>query len=423
MDICGKYRNANLTHRVSITLVIQIAVFLFIIALALVDSADWPGLFFWLTMGSAAVINLANGAYQGCVYGLAARFPMMYTNSVTTGMNMSGTLASILSIISIAIAPSIKIEAVVFFSCAVVLLGVCLLGQFFIVRNVSPCLPSCPNILIILFVAQNFFKYFVSTVATPPTTNRSINKSPSMEIERTISYDDDESLERNGNEVSSISHRMQMQLSISSAASYSGAKSSSSSSSPYPKMPEGIEKSALKKYVYIFRCIWLQLLNIILIYLVSLSLFPAVHARILPNDNILTTKYFAPVFCFLSFNLFATVGNFIAQFIKWPGPNYLIVFTLARLIFIPFFLYCNYHPNDARTLPVIFEHDWQYILGSVLMATSSGYLSSLAMMYTPKCVPPQYATTAGMLAALTIILGILAGIGMSFIYPEVVTWA
>lgn len=130
-------RNANLTRRVSITLVIQIAVFLFIISLALVNSADWPGLFFWLTMGSAAVINLANGAYQGCVYGLAARFPMMYTNSVTTGMNMSGTLASILSIISIAIAPSIKIEAVVFFSCAVALLGVCFVGQFFIVRNVS----------------------------------------------------------------------------------------------------------------------------------------------------------------------------------------------------------------------------------------------------------------------------------------------
>lgn len=240
-----------------------------------------------------------------------------------------------------------------------------------------------------------------------------------MEIEKTISDDDDDdSLNKNANEISSITHRMQLQLAISSTPNYSGHKRS-----PYPSMPEGIEKSAVKKYLYIFQCIWVQLLNIILIYLVSLSLFPAVHARILPNDSIINSNYFAPVFCFLSFNLFATVGNFIAQFIKWPGPNYLIVFSLARLIFIPFFLYCNYHPTDGRTLPVLFKHDWEYIIGSVLMATSSGYFSSLAMMYTPKCVPPQYATTAGMLAALTIILGILAGIGISFIYPEIVTWA
>ena len=69
---------------------IQIVVFLFIIAMACVDTSNMPDAFFWMTMFAAAFINLANGVYQGCVYGLAGRFPMKYTNSVTIGMNISG---------------------------------------------------------------------------------------------------------------------------------------------------------------------------------------------------------------------------------------------------------------------------------------------------------------------------------------------
>lgn len=130
-------QNANLSRRISITLLIQIAVFVFIISLAMVDTNEWPGGFFWTTMMSAVVINLANGVYQGCVYGLAAKFPMSYTNSVTTGMNLSGTLAAVLMIISIAVSPTPQIEASIFFLCAVVLLFICLIAQFFISKSVS----------------------------------------------------------------------------------------------------------------------------------------------------------------------------------------------------------------------------------------------------------------------------------------------
>lgn len=119
------------------TLGIQIIVFLLIIVMAMVDSTKWVSAFFWLTMLAAVVINFANGVYQSCMYGLAARFPMKYTNSVTIGMNISGLVASILSILSIAVSPTPEIEAILFFSCAVVLLFVCLMFQFFVGKNVS----------------------------------------------------------------------------------------------------------------------------------------------------------------------------------------------------------------------------------------------------------------------------------------------
>lgn len=61
-----------------------------------------------------------------------------------------------------------------------------------------------------------------------------------------------------------------------------------------------------------------------------------------------------------------------------------------------------------------------YIVGAVAMAVTSGYLSSLVMMVIPKCVHPELSATAGMFAALTIILGILLGINLSLLYPALV---
>jgi len=178
-----------------------------------------------------------------------------------------------------------------------------------------------------------------------------------------------------------------------------------------------------KRYLHVLRNTWIILLNITIIYFVSLSIFPAIQANILPLNDIIGADYFAPVFCFLEFNVFATVGNYIAQKVQRPGPKYLIIFSVLRLLFIPFFLYCNYHPSDQNAIrkqAVVIKNDWIYIIGGISMALSSGYLSALCMMYAPKCVEPKYAPTAGMMAALVIILGILAGINFSLVYPMIV---
>ncbi len=68
---------------------------------------------------------------------------MAYTNGVTMGMNGSGTLASLLMILSIAVSPSAQVEAIVFFSMAVVLLAACLVAEFFATKSVSIFLLKC----------------------------------------------------------------------------------------------------------------------------------------------------------------------------------------------------------------------------------------------------------------------------------------
>lgn len=345
---------ANFSLRIIITLALQIGVFLFIIGTAAVNSTSWPGLFFWLTMGSAAAINTANGVYQGCIYGIASRFPGTYINAITIGMNLSGMIASVLMLISISVSHNSQMEAIVFFSFAVVLLAVCLVAEFFIIKS-------------------NFYQFYAH-----------FKKTDQSAVEFREGEEPKETIE----------------ISVSELK------------------PENLPP--LSKYLFVIRCIWPQLLNILLIYIVSLSIFPAVAARIPSTDGLLNERYYSSVFCFLFFNVFVTVGSATAQFVQWPGPRWLVLPVLLRVAFIPFFLYCNYQPSDTlvRTVPVLFKHDWMYILGIVALSWSSGYLSSLTMIYAPKAVPKSLAATAGMLGALTIIVGILIGINTALIYPR-----
>ena len=47
----------NITGRIVWTLFVNILVFVFTIVLAMVDSSEWPGIFFYLTVGSVVILN------------------------------------------------------------------------------------------------------------------------------------------------------------------------------------------------------------------------------------------------------------------------------------------------------------------------------------------------------------------------------
>jgi len=57
--------------------------------------------------------------------------------------------------------------------------------------------------------------------------------------------------------------------------------------------------------------------------------------------------------------------------------------VLLRVVFIPFFMFCNFKP-EKRTLPVLFGNDYLYCFVGIVMALTSGYFSSLSMMFAPR---------------------------------------
>ncbi|XP_053969979.1 equilibrative nucleoside transporter 1-like [Anastrepha ludens] len=327
----------DLTKRIVFSILLELALFILTVILAMVDSSNWPGVFFWTTMVTVVLLNMAGGVYQNTIYGMVATHPFKYTGAVVLGSNICGLFVSILSIVSNSIFTSKRTAAIYYFITAMVVLLACFDTFFALPLN-------------------KFYRY--------------------------------NQLSRN---------------SVDEEKKFKG------SSVPYWA---------------IFKKISLQLYNVFCTFFVTLAIFPSVHSDIKASSNnfiIQDPGLFTSVTCFLTFNLFAMLGSLTTSWVQWPGPKYLFVPVTLRIVFIPLFLYCNYLPlNVDRKLPVLISNEWAYWLIAIIMSWSSGYLSSLAMMYAPEKVEPKYQVKAGMFAAAMLITGIFAGILFSFLNPYLV---
>ena len=329
---CGK---GSLSVRIIVSIITVILMFIVTVILAMIDSEEWPGIFFAITIVTVIIINMANGVYQNCVYGLAACLPMKYTNAVVLGSNLSGTITSVVMIISIWASPNPRTAAIYYFLTAIFILLVAFDTYF--------ALPLVP-----------FYRH----------------------------------------------HKLQ----IKEAQAEEGRQAAG-------KLPP---------YWTIFKQCWVQCLSVFCVFFVTLTCFPAIQANISMSDEnfFIPKKYFTPVTCFLFFNAFAMFGNITTELIKIPGPRWVWIPVALRLFFIPFFMFCNYKVQD-RGFPVLINNDYVYIIAGILMAFTSGYFSSLCMMYAPSTVSAPNQGIAGMMAAFFLILGIVCGVNFSLAVAKI----
>jgi len=117
--------SGNLTPRIVWTLLVEILVLILTIVLAMVETAGWPTLFFYLTLGSVVLLSMANGMYQNTVYGLAARLPFRYSGAVVLGSNLSGTIVALINLLCISLSPNPRTAAIYYFITALFMLLAC----------------------------------------------------------------------------------------------------------------------------------------------------------------------------------------------------------------------------------------------------------------------------------------------------------
>lgn len=178
-------------------------------------------------------------------------------------------------------------------------------------------------------------------------------------------------------------------------------------------------------YTYILKKGMPQFYNVFMLFFVTLAIFPAIHSAVKRSDEnfFVSDALYTDVTCFLTFNIMAMLGSVLPSFVMWPSPKYLWIPITLRLLYIPFYLFSNYQPGGEdfkRIFPVLVTNDWVYWIVAVTFGLTSGYFSSLAMMYAPRCVEDRYAGPAGMFAAAFLITGIFVGILVSFIWPPLV---
>uniref|UniRef100_A0A7I4YSZ4 Equilibrative nucleoside transporter domain containing protein n=2 Tax=Haemonchus contortus TaxID=6289 RepID=A0A7I4YSZ4_HAECO len=181
------------------------------------------------------------------------------------------------------------------------------------------------------------------------------------------------------------------------------------------RIAEHATRPSLRQFCETFKGCWMQLLSVFLVFFVTLAVFPAVLAGTTPNrkgepwNSDIPKDIYLGLTVFLNFNLLAAIGSTTANFVQIPGPNYILFPVLLRLLFIPYFMLCNYNVDD-RVMPVLFENQWFFIIGNAIMAFTSGYFSSLAMMYAPRVVHSSLSKTAGMAAAAILVTGVFCGV-------------
>ncbi|XGW29400.1 hypothetical protein V3C99_008876 [Haemonchus contortus] len=181
------------------------------------------------------------------------------------------------------------------------------------------------------------------------------------------------------------------------------------------RIAEHAKRPSLRQYSETFKYCFMQLLSVFLVFFVTLAVFPTVLAGTTPNrrdepwNSAIPKDIYLGLTVFLNFNLLAAIGSTTANFVQIPGPDNIIIPVLLRLLFIPYFMLCNYNVED-RVMPVVFKNQWFFIIGNAVMAFTSGYFSSLALMYVPRVVPSSLTKTARLEAGASLVTGVLCGV-------------
>ena len=173
--------------------------------------------------------------------------------------------------------------------------------------------------------------------------------------------------------------------------------------------PMNITSLALRQRLFVAykRTKW-NFFGIFLIFVCTLSLFPAYMSKIKPAypsinypNTIWTDRLYAQVMTFLLFNSGDTIGRIISSKIQIPSllkPRLLFSLCLLRFSFIPLFGLCHF-PN-TNGYPYVFKNDFIYASIVVLFSISHGYCNSINMMYAPRRVHPQLSSTVGALMTM-----------------------
>lgn len=125
---------ASLSRSIYFAITSEQCIFIGTIVVALFSWTHHQATFFAITIISVVLINLINGLYQNSVYGIVAILPSPFMNACIIGMNISGTVTSIVMILSLAVSSNGTTAAIIYFATAVAFLALCT-GTFIYLRR------------------------------------------------------------------------------------------------------------------------------------------------------------------------------------------------------------------------------------------------------------------------------------------------
>uniref|UniRef100_A0A5K3F9A7 Equilibrative nucleoside transporter 1 n=3 Tax=Mesocestoides corti TaxID=53468 RepID=A0A5K3F9A7_MESCO len=415
----SKSSASNPTIRFLIVMSLEFVILLFTTILVFVDTSQVPALFFGLTMVSVVLINCCVGIHQTLTFGLAAYLPMRYSNAVIIGSNTCGVFVASVNMIAKGISQlwgktekSIIIATTSYFSVGTLYVVICIASYLLMQR---------------LEFVRYYLDFASSADGKDDEEGDLISKTHEKRDSIPISDEDADNSSTKptvSKFVESASFDNEERGDNKEGKAQGDIKDDSSKTTTlrncfavccYSKAEGRVKCTEYwGRYVETFKECWVQCLTVWMVFTCTLSVFPAIQATVRPisPDYFIPENWFADVTCYFFFNLFAMLGCVVSSWVKFPGPRFLWIPVLIRMvIFIPYFMVSNYLPTGpgGRRMPLWVKNDHVYVVGSVVFAFTNGYFSSLAMMYAPSKSPPERAGLAGLLASFFLILGVFCG--------------
>ncbi|XP_040826803.1 equilibrative nucleoside transporter 2 isoform X2 [Ochotona curzoniae] len=345
---------------------------LFALTAALVKVDVSPEPFFSITMASVWFINSFCAILQGSLFGQLGTMPSTYSTLFLSGQGLAGIFAALAMVLSMASGVDAQTSA---------------LGYF-----ITPCVGILLSIVCYLSLSHLEFAHYY--LAKKPS------QAPTQELEtraELLQADD-----KNG--IPSSPKKATLTLDLDPE-----------------KEPEQVPVEAQqpeKPSVFtVFRKIWLTALCLVLVFTVTLSVFPAITAMVTSSTSPgKWSQFFNPICCFLLFNVMDWLGRSLTSYFLWPveDSRLLPLLVCLRFLFVPLFMLC--HVPQRSRLPVLFPQDAYFITFMLLFAVSNGYLVSLTMCLAPRQVLPHEREVAGALMTFFLALGLSCGASLSFLF-------
>ncbi|XP_073691686.1 equilibrative nucleoside transporter 2 [Garra rufa] len=353
---------------------------LFILTAVLVMIPMEQDRFFSVTMATIWFINSFGAILQGSLFGLVGLLPQKYSAIFMSGQGLAGTFAALAMILAIASEADSDSAA---------------LGYF-----ITPCVGTLVTLISYMLLPKlEFARYYLDS------------KSKSYELEPSgplLSTDVVEDTEKSSDPSNGSVANGNPNKGDNSAIEVEGVKQAFIT---LPSENAPIQKSSVLE---VFKKIWVMAFCVTFVFVVTLSVFPAVTVDVRTVYGGKWEWYFIPVCCFLMFNMMDWIGRSVTSVFKWPSKESRLfpALVVCRVIFVPLLMTCNVQERNYST--VLFSNDYLFAAIMVFFSVSSGYFVCLSMTYAPQLVGPKDGETAGALMTFFLALGLSLGAALSF---------
>jgi equilibrative nucleoside transporter 1/2/3 len=175
-----------------------------------------------------------------------------------------------------------------------------------------------------------------------------------------------------------------------------------------------------------FGVLWNKLKLIVLsIFLIfSITLIFPVFASVIQSNNASSGKWYFQKnvyipFIYLLWNLGDLLGRILCGIPRCKmlisDPHRLIVYSVARLAFIPLFLTCNLHPSGGHSSAWIQSDLWYMALQFIFGLTNGQLCTSCFMTVRDYCDTDEEKEAAGGFTTVFLSVGLAAGAVLSYL--------